>query len=144
MIIAGCLNQAKRIIAKFDKVIDGKTPEYLVEETHEKIRALLRSQELSQVLDEDDGESEAAVASSDDFIRKIVEAVAPILPITLRDKSLDSGYFRAAHQCCWQRVTFFSLIMRRMSESSLILQALQECARPCMLKLRGRRCIRRN
>ena len=98
MVIAGCLNQAKRIISKFDKVIDGKTPEFLVEETHEKIRALLRSQELSQVLDEDDGESQAAAASCDDFIRKIVEAVAPILPITLRDKSLDSGYFRAAHQ----------------------------------------------
>ena len=98
MMIAGCLNQAKRIIAKFDKVIDGKTPEYLVEETHERIRALLRSEELGQILDEDDGESEAAVASSDDFIRKIVEAVSPILPITLRDKSLDSGYFRAAHQ----------------------------------------------
>ena len=40
MIIAGCLNQAKSIIAKYDKVINDKTPKWLVEETHEKIRAL--------------------------------------------------------------------------------------------------------
>ena len=38
------------------------------------------------------------MAASDNFIRKLTEAVAPILPITLRNKSLDGGYFRAALQ----------------------------------------------
>ena len=38
------------------------------------------------------------MAACDNFIRKLTEAVAPILPITLRNKSLDGGYFRAALQ----------------------------------------------
>ena len=39
-----------------------------------------------------------AVAAGDNFVRQITEAVASILPITLRNKSLDGGYFRAALQ----------------------------------------------
>ena len=30
------------------------------------------------------------------FIKKIVEAVSPIIPITLRNKALDGGYLRTA------------------------------------------------
>ena len=37
-------------------------------------------------------------STGDDFIRKIIEAVAPIIPITLTNKSLDGAYFRTALQ----------------------------------------------
>ena len=68
MIIAGCYNQAKRIFAKFDKVIQGRPAEYFIEKTHEKIRALLRLADMGQFLDQVDCENEAALTSSDDFI----------------------------------------------------------------------------
>ena len=43
-------------------------------------------------------EDKKALAAGDNFIRKITEAVAPVLPITLRTKALDGGYFRTALQ----------------------------------------------
>ena len=33
MLIAGCLNQAKRILEKFDNILYGPAPEELIEET---------------------------------------------------------------------------------------------------------------
>ena len=40
----------------------------------------------------------ASVAAGDEFVRKITEAVAPIIPITLRNRCLDGGYLRTALQ----------------------------------------------
>ena len=37
-----------------------------------------------------------SVALRDSFIKKIIEAVAPVLPITLRNRSLDGTYLREA------------------------------------------------
>ena len=42
---------------------------------------------------------ESAIGAGEDkniFIKKTVEAVSPIIPITIRNKSLDGGYFRTA------------------------------------------------
>ena len=96
--IAGCLNQARAILEMFDEVLHGPAPEKLVEETHKEVRELLASQECQEFRSNIGSTDEKALASGDNFVRKITEAVAPILPITLRNKSLDGGYFRAALQ----------------------------------------------
>ena len=96
MMIAGCLNQAKRIFEKFDEVLYGPSPESLVLETHEKIRALLASEEGRAFVSAGGSVDDDTVAESDIFIKKIVESVSPIVPITLRNKSLDGGYLRTA------------------------------------------------
>ena len=96
MMMTCCLNQAKRIIEKFDGVLFGVAPEILVQNTHTKIRELLASDAARLFLEQDSQESTANRGDGDVFVRRIVEAVSPILPITLRDKSLDGGYLRTA------------------------------------------------
>ena len=96
MMIAGCLNQAKRIFEKFDEVLYGQSPESLVLETHKKIRVLLASEECRDFLGAGGKVNDTTLAESDIFIKKIVESVSPIVPITLRNKSLDGGYLRTA------------------------------------------------
>ena len=44
------------------------------------------------------GDYKDDMAAGDLFVRKIIETVAPIIPITLRNKSLDGAYFRTALQ----------------------------------------------
>ena len=90
MMIAGCLCQAKRIVQKYDDVLFGPAPEVLVQETHGAIRELLLSEEARSFL------SSATAGNGESLIKKIVEAVAPIVPIALRDKSLDGAYLRTA------------------------------------------------
>ena len=98
MMIAGCLNQARAILEMFDEVLHGPAPEKLVEDTHKEVRELLASQECQEFRSNIGSIDEKALAAEDNFVRKITEAVAPILHITLRNKSLDGGYFRAALQ----------------------------------------------
>ena len=88
--IAGCLYQAKRIIQKYDDVLFGPAPEVLVQDTHKAIMKLLLSEEARSFL------SGTAVGNGDTLIKKMVEALAPIVPIALRDKSLDGAYLRTA------------------------------------------------
>ena len=97
MMFAGCLNQSKRIVEKFDEVLHGGSkPEVLVHKTHAAIRRLLGSDECSAFLREMDSSEEASVVRCDTFIKRIVESVDPILPITLRNKALDAEYLRTA------------------------------------------------
>ena len=96
MIMAGCLNQAKRILQMYDNVLYGDSPEVLVQSTHQKIRDLLHSQDCIAFFNKEGEDNEAHDGKGDDFIKKIVEAVAPVVPITLRDKSLDGTYLRQA------------------------------------------------
>ena len=94
--IAGCINQAKRIINMYDEVLFGPTPEAAVAGTHHAIRALLLSDEgkkFTALSQEDDSGS---VTFCDEFVRKIVGSVSPIIPIALRNKALDGGYLRTA------------------------------------------------
>ena len=95
-LIAGCLNQARRIIEKYDEVLFGPAPEELVVSTHHAIRGLLDSEDCQEYLSTKDCETEAAISTGDHFVKKIVAAVSPILPITLRNKSLDGSYLRTA------------------------------------------------
>ena len=78
----------------FDEVLQGKPPEVLVVRTHETIAALLQSVEGQRVAKGSDNSYEA----SEKFIKQIIEAVSPIIPITVRNKALDSDYVRAALQ----------------------------------------------
>lgn len=48
MIMAGCLNQAKRILQMYDSVLHGDTPEVLVHSTHQEIRDLLQTEECRE------------------------------------------------------------------------------------------------
>ena len=98
MVIAGCLNQARNIFDKFDEILDGPAPEELVVDTHTSIRKLLASQECQECIKQMPQDDKVSMATGDYFIRRIIEAVAPIIPITLRNKSLDGAYFRTALQ----------------------------------------------
>ena len=96
MLMAGCLNQSKRIIQKFDDILYGSSPELLVVETHRAIKQLLQSEEARLFLCEAQESGEQAAPMYDRFIKRIVVAVSPIVPITLRDRSLDGTYLREA------------------------------------------------
>lgn len=97
MMIAGCLNQAKRILEMFDEVLhDGDKPEILVQKTHSTISQLLLSDDCRRFVANAHSTEEAMRTDRDNFIKRIVGAVDPVLPITLRNKSLDAGYLRTA------------------------------------------------
>ena len=98
MTIAGAINQAKRIVQKFDTVLHGAKPEVLVEETHKAIRGILQSKEGREFIRDLDSTEAAKVSARDKVVMRIVEAVAPIIPLTIRDKALDGGYLRTALQ----------------------------------------------
>ena len=61
-------------------------------DTHEAIRTLLAAQECRDFMSTLSEDNADAVASGDDFVRRIIEAVSPIIPITLRYKSLDGAF----------------------------------------------------
>ena len=86
MMIAGCLNQAKRIVEKYDKILYGPAPEILVENTHTALRELILSEEAQFFLNEARSQDPKVVMECDTFIKKIVEAVSPIIPVALRNK----------------------------------------------------------
>ena len=96
LMIAGCINQAIRIFGKYDDVLYGSSPEVLVKEAHRKISELLCSDKARAFLREVPGVEESAEAERTEFIKSIIEAIAPVVPITLRNKSLDGSYFRTA------------------------------------------------
>ena len=94
--IAGCMNQATRILEKYDKVLFGPPPEAQIEEVHATIRELLVSQECEDFCREIGSTTPEAVARLDLFLKKIIEAVPPIIPVALRNKALDGAYLRTA------------------------------------------------
>ena len=94
--IAGCINQAKRIITMYDKVLFGPAPESLVTGSHLAIRELLLSEEGKKFITLSQSEDSDSVNFCDNFMKKVVGAISPILPIVLRNKALDGGYLRTA------------------------------------------------
>ena len=96
MMIAGCINQSKRVMEKFDEILYGQAPESLIEGTHKAIRELLVSSEGRSFLGNLDSLEEDDQTMCDSFIKRIVAAVPPIVPVTLRNKALDGSYFRTA------------------------------------------------
>ena len=90
------MNQAKRIIEKYDEILYGPAPELLVNDAHSAIRTLLKSPECRSFVDGGTSPDEQAADAGDEFVRKIMEAVSPVLPIALRNKSLDGAYLRTA------------------------------------------------
>ena len=94
--MAGCLNQAKRIIQRYDSILHGAKPELLIEDTHRRIREVLLSPEGREFFRDAESTEAARVKACDKVIMKVVEAVDPIVPLTLRDKALDSQYLRTA------------------------------------------------
>ena len=96
MIISGFINQAKRKLLKYDEVLYGSSPEVLVEATHAKIRELLLSEDCSKFLSGVDKQVEESTVECDNLVKMIIEAIALIIPITIRNKSLDGTYLRMA------------------------------------------------
>ena len=96
MMIAGYMNQAKRIFEKFDDVLYGPAPEQLTVETHRLIKELLTSEEYTKFLAKETSEEAESEGGTQVFIKKIIEAVSPIIPVTLRNKALDGAYLRTA------------------------------------------------
>ena len=96
MTIAGCLHQAMRIIEQFDEVLFGPAPESLVKDSHKDIKELLGSAECREFLAANNEVDSAAAGTNNDFVKKVIEAVSPIVPITLRNKALDGTYLRTA------------------------------------------------
>ena len=96
MLIAGCLNQSKRILQKYDEILYGSSPELLIGPTHVAIRELLQSEEARSFLGGGQPQGDQLAALRDSFVKKIIEAVPPVIPITLRNKSLDGTYLREA------------------------------------------------
>ena len=96
MIIAGCVNQAKRILACYDEVLYGPPPEKLVTDTHKSIADLLVSEDARAFLGTKDDTSPSVSPERERFIKKIIGAISPIIPITIRNKSLDGSYLRTA------------------------------------------------
>ena len=81
---------------KYDEILFGPAPEVLVNHTHTAIRNLLISTEGKSFLKDTEVPGNQVGSDGDVFIRKIIEAVSPNIPITLRNRSLDGGYLRTA------------------------------------------------
>ena len=101
MMIAGCLNQARRIYSKFDDVLFGPAPEAQIECAHKAIREFLCSEEGKPFVSEEflcklNSAEQENVANCDNFIKKVIGMVPPIIPLALRNRTLDGGYFRRA------------------------------------------------
>ena len=96
MMIAGNINQSKRILERFDEVLYGPAPESIIEDTHRVFRELLVSKEGRSFLSKADSTEVVDREECNNFIRRLIGAVPPILPVTLRNKSLDGSYFRTA------------------------------------------------
>ena len=94
--MAGLMNQAKRIFEKFDEVLYGSAPEVLVQEAHRSLKTLLQSDEAREFVMGVDLANDNLDTTQTDFVKRIIESVSPIIPITLRNKSLDGEYFRTA------------------------------------------------
>ena len=95
MLIAGCMNQSKRILSNFDKIMYSKSPVECAENTHKAIAKLLASKEVLLFQGKADNEG-ALDPRKVSFIKRVIEAVSPILPIAIRNKSLDGSYLRTA------------------------------------------------
>ena len=95
MLTAGCLNQTKRIVEKYDEVLYGPAPEFLVNGTHTAIRKLLTFT-CWKLLDDTEVSGSQVADKGDLFILKRIVAVFPIIPIALRNRSLDASYLRTA------------------------------------------------
>ena len=93
---AGCMNQAKAILNQYDMILFGPPPEKQIEKVHRDLRELLLSQEAATFRDEVNSLDPEAVTRGDLFVKRIIEAVPPIVPVALRNKSLDGGYLRTA------------------------------------------------
>ena len=96
MMIAGCMRQAIMICNHFDEVLFGPAPEAIIESTHSAIRELLTSKDCGEFLRHITCSEEDSVSKCDSFVKRIVEAVSPIIPISLRNRSLDGAYLRSA------------------------------------------------
>ena len=94
--IAGCISQAIKILEGFDEILDGPSPEELVESTHEDIGKLLESPEALELFGAPADQLADKQQKKDMFIKRVVEAVSPIVPVSIRNKSLDSTFFRTA------------------------------------------------
>ena len=92
MMIAGCMSQAKKILESFDEILYGPSPEKLVELTHKSIIDILASVEAQDYFKKSDTTAE----ENETLIKRIVEAVSPIIPVSIRNKMLDGTYFRTA------------------------------------------------
>ena len=78
------------------KYFFGAAPEAIVEESHREIKTLLCSEEARRFQADVDKTDDVSVKASDEFVKSIIEAVSPIIPISVRNKSLDGGYLRRA------------------------------------------------
>ena len=96
MMIAGCMNQARNIVTLYDKILFGPPPEEQIEMAHTTMRDLLVSQEGKAFQEDVNSSDPTAIARVDLFIKRLIEAIPPIVPVALRNKSLDGGYLRTA------------------------------------------------
>ena len=143
MMISGCLNQARRIFEKFDEILFGAAPEAIVEESHREIKTLLCSEEARRFQADVGKTDDVLVKASDEFVKSIIEAVSPIIPISVRNKSLDGGYLRTALYLLGAAEFLFTQF-----ESDVRVKAnpagLVGCALRCMLRLNDPCFGRRN
>ena len=106
--IAGCISQSKKILAAYDEILYGSSPEKLVEITHKAIADILGTKEALKLFGRSSDEEGVSEAERDLLVKRIVEAVAPIIPVAIRDKALDGTYFRAALQLLGAAELLFS------------------------------------
>ena len=106
--IAGCMSQSKKILAAYDEILYGSSPEKLVENTHKAIADILGTKEALRVFGKSSSEEDISEDERDLLVKRIVEAVAPIIPVAIRNKALDGTYFRTALQLLGAAELLFS------------------------------------
>ena len=106
--IAGCVNQAKRVIAMYDEVLFGPAPESLIDSTHKTVGKILASSEGKAFMDKISEGTDVSSAERDKFIKRIIGAVPPVIPLTLRNEALDGGLFRSVLLLLGAAEIFFS------------------------------------
>ena len=90
-----CGAYAKKILSKYDEVLFGPAPEVLIEPTHQAIRNLFASPEGKAFVARMAERKEGSTAD-DTFIKGVIGAIPPVIPLAIRNKNLDGGFLRTA------------------------------------------------
>ena len=83
------------MVEKYDEVLYGLTRQILVNQTHSSTKKWLKFTKCRSFLEHSEVSGDETDDKDDLFIWRVIEAASPIIPIIIRNRSLDGGYLRA-------------------------------------------------
>ena len=83
-------------MSKYDEVLFGPAPEALIEGTHKAIKDMFTSPEGVAFAARMAEANEDTSTDDDTFIKGVIGVIPPVIPLAIRNKTLDGGLLRTA------------------------------------------------